>query len=349
MTGSISGWRRCREALSSDDLVSDASLAGGRPLRANNLLFMDGEPHRRLRGLVMPYFTSHRLEALGDRLEETARSLLAAALENPGTDLVAEVAEPLVLEAILTAMEVAEDRRERLGALSREMFGLLEPDLPAPAQRRASGAAVRATMLFRRDQREGRATGLHAALEDAAAAGAIPAKLARSTPVVVLHGGYENPLNQLGCILARAVEGPEGLGDAADPAPLFEEVMRAFSPVRLLARWVATEAEGPGAPGELVWIDLESANQEGDPDAAGVDRGRPRHLGFGYGPHACLGTALARIEGRALIAALAQAPVAQLREFTVRWRDGAVTRGPAEIVREDPYARSQVRSPSGSE
>jgi cytochrome P450 len=335
-----SDWARCREALTSAGLVSDARLAGLEPARPNNLLFMDGEPHRSLRALVMPYFTSLRLEGTRERLEELCRSLVESALAEPSADLVADLAEPLVLEAILSAMEVPAARREQLGALSRDMLGLLELDLPPAARRRATNAAVRATMLFERDRRRGAATGLHGALEAAAREGAIAAKLARSTPVVVLHGGYENPLNQLGCLIAWAVENPERFQDAAaaDPAILFEEVMRVFSPVRLLARW-ATEDDPAGAPparrGDLTWIDLERANRDCR-FSADIDLSkRQPHLGFGYGAHACIGTALARIEGQALIGALSEVPADRLRDYAVTWRDGVITRGPAEIVRSE--------------
>ena len=338
---SVKGWLHCREALSGGELVSDPGLAGLESGPASNLLFMDGEEQQRLRRLVMPYFTSRRLVSIEARLEGSSRSLLDSALEQPEPDLVADLAEPLVLDAVLSAMEIPEARRERLGALAQGMLGLLEPDLPAESRRRARNAAMRATLLFERDYRNGGATGLHGALESASAAGTIPAELARSTPVVVLHGGYENPLNQLGCVIAWAIQNPELFKEAAASAPslLFEEVLRVFSPVRLVARWMASDGGGDGQPprrGDLVWIDLESANRDGrrfaDPD--GIDLSdRRRHLGFGYGAHACPGTALARLKGRVLISALAEVPNKLLGEFTVEWSEGVVARGPTRIVR----------------
>jgi cytochrome P450 len=341
VSGCVRGWAPCREALASTELVSDPRLAGLEPFLANNLLFMDGEPHRRLRRLVAPYFTSRRLDDLGERLGEECHALLESALADPAADLVGDLVEPLVLDAILTAMEVPEARRKKLSALARDMQDLLEPDLPPAARRRTTNAAVRATMLFERDRLSGDATGLHAALESAAEQGAIPAKLARSTPVVVLHGGFENPLNQLGCVTAWAVENPERFKDAAASTPslLFDEVLRVASPVRRVARWAARDGEwGETAPkqGDLVWVDLESANRDGGRFAAGDEldlSGRQQHLGFGHGAHACLGAALARLEGRVLIGVLAEAPAELLRDFSVEWRGGTVARGPARIVR----------------
>jgi cytochrome P450 len=200
---------------------------------------------------------------------------------------------------------------------------------------------VRATMLFRRDALAGRATGLHGTLEAAADRGEIPRKLARSTPANVLYGGYENPLHQLGCVVAWAIDDPVRFSRVAARAPdlLFEEVLRIYSPLRRVARWASSDLRStnpPLRPGAFVWVDLESANADPRRFLAPeqVDSGERRpHLGFGHGPHTCLGIALARLEGRVLIKALASVPARTLGDFSIQWREGTVTRGPARIVR----------------
>jgi cytochrome P450 len=42
-----------------------------------------------------------------------------------------------------------------------------------------------------------------------------------------------------------------------------------------------------------------------DPDSFDIRRNPTDHLSFGYGPHGCAGQGLARMEGHAVIAALA--------------------------------------------
>jgi cytochrome P450 len=341
----VRGWSACRDALRDTQLASDPRRAGLLAAPANNLLFMDGELHQRIRRLLMPYFTTHRLAELKERLEAKCEALLNVALNKPHSDLVADLVEPFVLDAILSVMEVSDIHRPKLSALVKGMVGLLEPDLPTSARRLAVNSAMRATMLFERDGRAGCGCGLHGALEAAAKKGEIPEKLARSTPVVVLHGGYENPLNQLGCLIAWAVENPTQFKSAAATAPLrlFEEIMRAFSPVRLVARWAVGDSTCDDHPngsqvrrGDMVWVDLESANHDGR-RFSGVDyvdlSRRGQHLGFGYGSHACPGTALARLEGQTLIPALLRVPEEVWGKFVVEWRDGLVARGPASISR----------------
>lgn len=335
----VRGWAECRAALTGSQLLSDPAAAGYELKPTYNMLLLDGDLHQALRRLVTGFLTRARVDDVGRRLAETGAGLVPALLDRPDVDLMADLAEPLVLDGILSTMEVPDDRRPQLGALAARMLGLLEPNLPPEERRRAASAALRATILFERDGSAGTATGFHAVLEDAARDGLIPVRLARSSPVVMLHGGYENPLNQLGCVIAWAVDDPDRFRAAAATAPglLFEEVLRVFSPVRLAARWaVSDDGDLPVRRGTFVWVDLESANRDERrfPAAGELDLAKRRgHLGFGYGRHLCPGTGLARLEGLVLIRALAALPVELLRGFTVEWRGGELARGPLRITR----------------
>lgn len=338
----VTGWEQCRRMLSGTELVSDASLAGLAQEPTSNFLLMDGELHHAVRRLLMSYLTRSRLNCVGERLERTCQTLVESLIGKSDVDLIADLAEPVVLEGIMAVMEIPDARRPELDDLTRKMLGLLEPDQPPDERRRAVGAALRATMLFEKDGSTGNATGLHAALEEAARQGVIPTKLARSTPVVMLHGGYENPLNQLGCLIAWAVANPERFRDAARSAPaaLFEEVLRVYSPLRRVARWASSDVACDGRPlqrGELVWVDLESANLDDRQFSAPAELDFARkggNLGFGYGRHLCPGAALARLEGQILIRSLLAIPADSFREFAVEWRDGIVARGPMTIAKE---------------
>jgi cytochrome P450 len=337
---SVRGWAACRHALTGSELVSDPESAGRQPAQRNNMLLMDGGLHQAVRKLVQPFLTLPHLHQVHREIDELADTLVPRVLRDPAPDLVRDLAEPLVLAGILGAMRAAPARRAELARAARDMTGLLEPDLSAQDKRRTGRAAMRAAMLFEQDGAAGTAAGLHAVLEQAAREGTIPVKLARTTPVVVLHGGYENPVNQLGCLIAWAVAHPGSFRRAAAQAPgaLFEEIMRVYSPVRAVARWAAVDDEAGSSfkRGDFVWIDLESANLDpGRFEAADrLDPTKRRaHLGLGLGRHACPGGTLARIEGQALIRALLTIPDELLAGFTVEWREGVVAHGPARISR----------------
>ncbi|NBE92571.1 cytochrome P450 [Nonomuraea sp. KC401] len=341
-TGSfiVKGWKDCRRSLSSSGMVSDPSRAGLASGASNNFLLMDGQVHQTIRRLIRGCFGSVRLDEISEHLEKVCDALVAAHLERPNADLMADLARPLALEGVMSLMKIPGPARQKLGMLTEEMLGLLEPELPGDTRRRTTNAALKATIFFEREGRAGRAVGLHATLEAAAQDGTIPTKLARSTPVVLLHGGYENPLNQLGCLIAWIVEDPERFGDAAStPDSLFEEIMRVFSPVRHVARWVADDCVVGNQPlkrGDPVWVALESANLDDTrfTNARDVDLSARRgHLGFGHGRHSCPGASLARLQGRVLIRALSRVPPELLRGFTVEWMEGVVARGPVKITR----------------
>ncbi len=71
-----------------------------------------------------------------------------------------------------------------------------------------------------------------------------------------------------------------------------------------------------------------------DPDRFDIDRRNKRHLGFGVGPHFCLGASLARLEARAAFAALLE-----------RWPEFALSEPPTRLV--SPWARGFVAVPIG--
>lgn len=338
----VRGWEECRRALTADDLGSDPYAAGLVKEPGENLLLLNGDLNQNLRHIVVPYMTQRsRLDRVKAELEEFANTLSVSLPSLPEVDLIADLAEPLALSGIMSAMEIPVARRSRVGNLARGMLGILEPGRPPAARRMAARSALRITLMFEHDAASGTAAGLHAALEAAARDGLIPKKFARSTAVIILHGGYENPRSQLGSVISWAVEHLAEFREAAvsNPAGLLEEITRISSPVRLVARWpkMGEEASDSGpVHAERVWLDLESANHDKRYFPALVDVHavkRHQHLSFGHGQHACPGRTLATIQGRVLIDTLLKLPPAFLNDFVTEWHEGIVSRGPVKIVR----------------
>jgi cytochrome P450 len=96
----------------------------------------------------------------------------------------------------------------------------------------------------------------------------------------------------------RLVQHPEVIPDAV------EELMRAYTILPVIRR-VTRDTEFHGCPlreGQFVMLPLFSGNRDDDefPDAENIvlDRQANHHLGFGGGPHRCLGSHLARRELR---------------------------------------------------
>jgi cytochrome P450 len=91
----------------------------------------------------------------------------------------------------------------------------------------------------------------------------------------------------------------------ADPAlapAAVEELLRYYSIV-VISRHTTADAQSHGCPmskGDRVIVPLATANRDPaafpDADAFVLDRSPNRHIGFGVGPHRCVGSHLARLE-----------------------------------------------------
>ena len=94
--------------------------------------------------------------------------------------------------------------------------------------------------------------------------------------------------------------------------PALEEILRLYPPILYEMRKCMAETEMHGVaihPGDRVLVGLASANRDEevfeDADTLRLDRpSRPAHIAFGHGMHMCVGNALARIEGHAVLSAL---------------------------------------------
>jgi cytochrome P450 len=87
-----------------------------------------------------------------------------------------------------------------------------------------------------------------------------------------------------------------------------EELVRYVSPVLSMRRTATTDVELHGktiAAGDKVVLWWCSANRDervfDDPERLILDRSPNKHMGFGWGPHFCLGSHLARLEGEVLL------------------------------------------------
>jgi cytochrome P450 len=109
-----------------------------------------------------------------------------------------------------------------------------------------------------------------------------------------------------GKLLAEHADQRRELADSPDLIPgAIEEILRFEAPSPIQARYLARDVEhyGQKIPAESVVVLLNAAANRDErhfvePDRFDIHRRIDRHLSFGYGLHFCLGSALARLEGR---------------------------------------------------
>jgi cytochrome P450 len=145
-----------------------------------------------------------------------------------------------------------------------------------------------------------------------------------ATCSLLLIAGHETTTNLIGNATLALLRNPAELArlraqpDLASSA--VEEFLRYDGAVAGTARQAKEDvplSSGVIPAGAVVMAVLPAANRDPaiftDPDRLDVGRGDTRHMGFGGGPHACLGAALARMETQiAMTALLARYPRMEL-------------------------------------
>lgn len=138
-----------------------------------------------------------------------------------------------------------------------------------------------------------------------------------ATCILLLFGGHETTTNLIGNGVLALLDNQDQLDALRRDESLIEsaveEILRFDAPTRATVRMVKQDHELHGRnllAGQRVFLLNPAANHDPDvfeqPDRFDVTRNPTNHVGFGYGPHYCLGAPLARLEGRMAIGALVQ-------------------------------------------
>lgn len=277
--------------------------------------------HSRMRRLLTPAFSAKRMLLLSDHVQGLVDGhvdqMLADRSASPDgiVDLHAGLAFPLPVVVICRLLGVPESDRDHLHQLSERM-----------ATYSVDGDAHRAYAEFGRYMaglaEAKRAQPSEDVISDLVRAQAVDedfdyAEMTRLA-VGLLFAGHETSVNRIGLgilfLLTRRhqwealVVDPDGRVNAT-----VEEIMRLGAPGDLgLLRYAHTDLDVAGVTihrGDAVILSINAANRDPsaftDAETFDPDREEHAHLGFGHGPHFCIGASLARVELRTVFATLA--------------------------------------------
>ena len=276
------------------------------------LVSVDPPEHSALRRIVNRGFTPRRMQGWVEHMDRTVVELLERATPGAPFDVIGGLAAPLPVRVIceLVGADPAEadafrrwaDAMTSVMSGSARETGLGEAEMLAMMQLAEDlGARIDQRQV---EPREDLLTALVAAQDEEVLTRAEAVGFA----ALLLFAGTETTTNLIGNVVHALRCHPDDLerlraDDTRAPA-IVEETLRWESPVQYVFRRTtkALTRHGVDLPVDsTVTLLLGSANRDparwgDDADQFDPDRDTAGHLAFGFGPHFCLGAALARAE-----------------------------------------------------
>jgi 4-methoxybenzoate monooxygenase (O-demethylating) len=296
------------------------------------LLEADPPAHTRARRPVTRAMSPGTVRGLRQRFVETAVGVFDLVAGQGVIDGMSDIAVPYPLRVFCDAVGVGSDGAQNLLTYGDMVFNGFGPRNRLFEESMADAAPIRQWIAARSELNGLTADGIGARIHGFAAdEGFAPderALLVRS----LLSAGVDTTVHGIGnALLCLASDAEQYARLHADPqlaGAAFEEALRLEASVQTFFRTTTVDVDIDGVripAGHKVLLFLGAANRDHrrwpDPHRFDITRPPQSHVGFGVGVHACVGAAMARLEGEVLLAefarryagvALAGEPVRQL-------------------------------------
>jgi cytochrome P450 len=289
-----------------------------------NTLCSDGAQHDALRKVLMRPLTPRALRPVKEQITREAETL-ADRLAAEGTfDAVTDLANHLPVTVVSNLIGLPEAGRERMLFWATEMFNCFGP---LNDRTTASFPVMQEMMDYATNEAVPgnlKPGGWAERIHMAAARGEVPARACPAMMVDYMGPSLDTTIFAISTAVWLFANNPDQWDLVRDDPLLMpsavNEVLRYDAPIQGFSRSVAHEVNLDGSvipAGSRAILFYGAANRDErkypDPDRFDVRRRPGDHLGFGAGPHACVGMNLARIEMLALFTALAT----RIRRFTL--------------------------------
>lgn len=303
-----------------------------------NFLFLDPPDHTRLRKLVSKAFVPKVIKALEPDITALVDGLLDDVERRGNLDVIADLAYPLPVAVICRLLGVPVEDEPKFSDASALLAAALDPFLTLTGhasdrfdEQMAAGIWLNDYLRELIDARrsvpgEDLMSGLIAVEESG---DQLTEDEIVATCNLLLIAGHETTVNLIANATLAMLRHPDQWAalatDASRVSSVIEETMRYDPPVQLVGRIAGEDmriGELTVPEGDSMLLLLAAAHRDPAanerPEVFDPDRDSIRHIGFGKGPHFCLGAPLARLEASVALSALtARFPHARLAEQPV--------------------------------
>lgn len=315
VAAALADWRRFSSAqgVGVDDEMNAAM--------GENPIASDPPVHDTYRKPLVEQLSPAALAEIGPHVGELAVRYAEAAVRAESFDAVTDLARPYSLNVVGDLVGLRPDDREGYPELAERAFNVF-----GPAGHRTVDGFVAAGELIQRT--------LAVAEPGRLLPGGRGEELCRlGVPILLVPytwPGIDTTVNALASAVLLFARHPDQWDELRADRSLipsaFNEVLRLHAPVHYFTRHTTEDIDVAGvalSAGTKVLLMYGSANRDErrftDPDRFDIHRRADGHLAFGRGVHLCAGIHLARLEGHALLDALADRVVRFERAGEPRW------------------------------
>ncbi|WP_436843281.1 cytochrome P450 [Streptomyces narbonensis] len=304
------------------------TLLGGGDAGAGRMLAVtDGPRHHELRKILQRVLSPRVLDEVARTVRTNTRRWIREAVESGGCDFAEEIAGRIPMTTISSLLGVPEEDREFLLSLTKAALSTEDEGVGEADSEMARNEILMYFMDVVEERRESPGDDVISMLVASSIDG-VPLSdedVVLNCYSLIIGGDETSRLTMIDCVRTLAAQ-PEQWrrlkqGEVAVDTAV-DEVLRWASPTMHFGRSVVRETELHGVrlrPGEIVTLWHASGNRDervfDRPGTFDLGRTPNKHLAFGYGPHFCVGSYLAKVEIAELLMAL--------RDFTTGFEQTA--------------------------
>jgi cytochrome P450 len=293
-------------------------LRGGDTAAGKMIAVTDGPRQRELRAVLLKAFSPRVLERVAEQVRQSTRRAVQAAVRHGEFDFAVEVADRIPMTTICNLLGVPEADRPHLLRLNKSALSSDDADETFSD----AWAARNEILMYFAELAERRRANPEDDVISALATGSIGNRALTVHEIIfncysLVIGGDETARLSM-CTAVHALSKHKdqwrALRDGeVEMETAVEEVLRWATPAMHFGRVALEDVvlhDRTIAAGDIVTVWNCSANRDervfDQPDVFDLGRQPNKHVTFGFGPHFCLGSYLARVEMSALLGALAE-------------------------------------------